>query len=265
MEFSHDLRRFCLVAAGVVAGIISVCAPVKPGIQAGIMPAEARAADTRAIPITCPRDAGDIMYVDFGSSGLWYIDNDGWHLLTPEDPTSLVRAGPAFVAGFGSLGLWGYDSVDWVSLGSDPGNGTKTIVAAVEGMVVDYGTSGLWYWDGSAWSYIGGGMTEHMVGINGRLIVDYGSEWGLWQWDGSAWEQLSPLDAYNGGNTMTGFMSGFVVDLGAWGLWHYNWIDWTYVGPGYAEWMTRYNGRLAVDYGTAGLWEFDSTEWSLLN
>jgi len=120
-------------------------------------------------------------------------------------------------------------------------------------MVADFGDNGMWYHDGSSWHWMTNrGHVNQMVVWDGKLVVDFGSDYGLHCYDDTGWTWMSnkgdvaKMIAWNNGAT-----EKLVVDFGAGRrVYTYNGSWSWFTNKDAVANMTVWDNRLVVDFGS---------------
>jgi hypothetical protein len=144
-------------------------------------------------------DANDELYADFGTTGLWYYNNNTWTQVSGLNPDAMISA---------------------------------TMVNTTDDeLIVDFGATGLWLHDGgTSWIQLSGVNAEGMFAVDDdndgadEIQVDFGSL-GVWRNDAggpSSWIQVSGLNPYNGLQMDVG---GYLYEEACWsfpsvGVWN---------------------------------------------
>ncbi|ABW67591.1 choice-of-anchor Q domain-containing protein [Desulfosudis oleivorans] len=120
-------------------------------------------------------------------------------------------------------------------------------------LVADFGDNGLWYHNGTSWNWMTNrGHVNQMVAWDGKLVVDFGSDYGLHYYDGTGWAWMSnkgdvaKMVAWNNGAT-----EKLVVDFGAGKrVYTYNGSWSWFTNKDAVANMTVWDNRLVVDFGS---------------
>ncbi len=221
--------------------------------------------------------------VDFGSSGLWLANDNGWTQLSPDNPQDLLAADAngdgtdELAADFGASGLWIRVGNAWHKI--SPLNPEDCVAGNVQGasgdeLAVDFGSAGLWLWDGYGWAQLSGmnpvTLATGDVDNDGTDELAAGfSTLGLWLWNSGSWSQLSGVKP---DGMVIGNMDGWggqelVVDFGATGVWVLNGGTWIRLSPADADALVLAdadgNGTKEIlgDFGAWGLFLWINNGW----
>jgi len=228
-------------------------------------------------------DKLDEVAVDFGSSGLWLANDNGWTQLSPDNPQDLLAAdmnGDAadeLVADFGTVGLWIRVGGTWHKISSlNPQAFTSGSLngAAGDELVVDFGTAGLWLYGGSGWTQLSGVNSDALSAGDfdndgtDELAAGFDA-FGVWLWNSGTWAQLS---GSNPDFLLAGNMDGaggdeLIADFGGSGVWVMNSGTWIKLSPADAEGLVLGdadgNGTAEIlgDFGVWGLFIWINNGW----
>ncbi|MHC1727311.1 MAG: hypothetical protein AB9866_15115 [Syntrophobacteraceae bacterium] len=270
--------------------------------------------------------------VDFASSGLFLWSRDWQGKISSSHPAILGTWGDRLVASFPTMGLYLHDGSTWIKISSL--RTAKSVVGIGDSLYVDFGTGiyryknnwsktygvspslmasyagklvasfpgkGVYEYNGSAWKKISSWTTaEQMIGIEGRLFVDFGSL-GLYRKDGNgAWVKTtvsSPVRMHAFGKILAAsFDSGstrgiylyrnkswekissdptaeafastpfiLYVDRGSLGLSKYEKKAWTIINPQDPDGIAMYGSKLVADFPVEGLSSYANPGWSTLS
>ncbi len=225
---------------------------------------------------------------DFGSKGLWVLQDMVWKTVAESPPEKLTSYSRKLVADFPGYGIYEYDGAtltaisshgsfretpgsdsvyidasglwrwngEWTQLSANaPGN----MVSSGSYVYADFPSWGLYEWNGSSWSRINANAPVSMVAWGNNLYANYG-EWGLWSWNGSAWTQISATYA----KSMCIAGSILYVDFSPYGLWQWDGSSWTQIDANSPEGMVPSGANLYANYGAWGLWQWNGSGWSQL-
>lgn len=229
----------------------------------------------------------DEVAVDFGSSGLWLANDNGWKQLSPDNPQDLLALDSTgdgtdeLAADFGTSGLWIMVGGTWHKISSLNPEGLAAGSlngAGGDELAVDFGSSGLWLLDGSGWTQLSGmnavALAAGDVDSDGTAELAAGfNSLGTWLWNAGAWTQLSGSipDSLLAGDMDGAGGDELVADLGGLGVWVLNSGRWIQLSPADAEGLVfgdaDGNGTedLLGDFGQWGMFLWINNGWVKLS
>ena len=191
---------------------------------------------------------------DFGSQGLWMLQNGTWKQISAASPDKLATYAQKIVASFPGSGVYQYDGTTLTRISS---NGSVQNMVGSDAVYVDTGV--LSRWNGT-WTSLSGADPKNMAASGSLLYVDF-SPWGLWQWNGTSWAQI------NNGSPVSMVASGtnLYADYGVWGLWRWNGTTWAQLSPSAPTDMAASGQNLYVGFGVWGVWQWNGSSWAVLS
>ena len=197
---------------------------------------------------------GEVLYVDFGSHGLWKYENDVWDLLTGINMDRIWLCGQTLIAGHDTLGLYLYDGA--VTKIRD--TNAQDVVSDRGVLYADFGSDGLWKFQDEIWTRLTG-INVHAIWMSDHRLIAGLNGIGLYAYDGT----VAKIRSRNAEEIVTD-RGILYADFGTEGLWKYADHVWTMINAGDAENMWVLDQKLMVDFGSAGLFMYDGI-WTFLN
>ena len=240
--------------------------------------------------------AGSVLYVDFGTDGIWQWNGSSWTKITPSNPEAMTAAYSLY-ADFGTYGIRKWNGSTWTKITS---SNPEAMAAAGSLLYGDFGADGIWKWAGT-WSRIAWGNPEAMAASGSSLYADFGpggiGYGGIWRWNGTAWSHLTSSNpeamaaagsllygdfgadgiwkwagtwsriAWGNPEAMAASGSSLYADfgpggIGYGGIWRWNGTTWNQLTKSNPEAMTAADSLLYGDFGIDGIWKWDGTKWS---
>lgn len=204
---------------------------------------------------------GDSLYVDFGTGIYRYMN--GWSRIRSAGASMMARYGERLVASFTGAGLWEYDGSAWKRISSWT---TAEQIVGIEGrLFVDFGAKGVFRRDvDGPWTKIKSNSSKLMQAFGKSLVAsfDSGSAPGIYLYQTDSWRKISSNP------TAEGFASNpftLFVDRGAAGIWKYEKKAWRQVNSQNPDGMAIYGGKLVADFSGSGLRLYSNPGWSTLS
>ena len=233
--------------------------------------------------------AGSVLYVDFGTDGIWKWNGSSWTKITPSNPEAMAAAGSPL---YGDFGLRRHLEVERHRMDSSllraipkpwqpqvrssmgtlgqmaSGSGRRTwsritagnpeaMAASGSSLYGDFGPGGIGMAESGGGTALPGAILPRAIPKPWRPQVryygDFGAD-GIWKWDGT-WSRITP------GNPETMAASGSLLygDFGSDGIWKWNGTTWTQITASNPEAMAASGSLFYGDFGTDGIWKWDGT------